>query len=53
MKKFLIILGVIFIFHTGCATKEYVKEQIDPIYQKLDRIEKQLENMTKDISSFK
>lgn len=52
-KKFLMIAGATFIFLSGCATKEYVKEQTNPIYQKLERIEKQLENMNKEISSIK
>jgi len=42
MKKAVLLLlafSLLFVFTTGCATKEYVKQQIDPLVDRISKLE--------------
>jgi len=48
------VLAVAFLFETGCATKKYVKQQIDPVSGRVDElteVSKRNENAIKDVDS--
>lgn len=47
-------LALTFVFETGCATKKYVKQQIDPVSGRVDElteVSKRNENAIKDVDS--
>jgi OOP family OmpA-OmpF porin len=47
-------LALAFVFETGCATKKYVKQQIDPVSGRVDElteVSKRNENAIKDVDS--
>src|SRR5262245_51644203 len=47
-------LAFAFVFETGCATKKYVKQQIDPVSGRIDElteVSKRNENAIKDVDS--
>lgn len=40
MKRIiLLIVAVLFVFSFGCATKDYVKQQIDPLADRISKLE--------------
>jgi len=43
MKKMtLVVLSIALLFAAGCASKEYVKTQVDPLSERIGRIESRL-----------
>src|SRR5208283_2904993 len=38
-KAVLIVITVLFLFSFGCATKDYVKQQIDPLIDRISKLE--------------
>src|SRR5215475_11271147 len=47
-------LAFAFVFETGCATKKYVKQQVDPVSGRVDElteVSKRNENAIKDVDS--
>ncbi len=47
-------LALAFVFETGCATKKYVKQQVDPVSGRVDElteVSKRNENAIKDVDS--
>ncbi len=52
-KLAFVIVAVALAFTTGCATKTYVKSQVDPLSERIGRIEAKLDQLSKDAEKAK
>ncbi len=51
MKKFyavLLLLGIVSALSYGCATQDYVKQQIEPLSRRISKLEAELEHAKKE-----
>jgi len=51
MKKTIVLLMLLGLFTTGCATREYVAKQIEPVQKKVNTVEDGIATLNKRIDS--